>query len=188
MTTSIEKGSQASPPSPASEQPPWHVYVEGVRLIALRRLGDASLADDVAQEAITRAIASLAAGRSEPIGDLGAFVYGIARHLITDLHRGGGRTVPLDSVAEPLEPRADALDQAIASEERHQVHEALAQLDPADRQLLTQFFVEGLDADAIATRLGSTAVNIRKRKSRLLERLRRLVRGSHENGSGSTGI
>lgn len=187
VTSSIERSSPAFHPSPASGEPPWHVYAEGVRLIALRRLGDASLADDVAQEAITRAISSLVDGRSEPISDLGAFVYGIARHLIADLHRGGGRTVPLESVAEPLEPRASALDTAIAAEERQQVNDALQRLDAADRDLLTQFFIEGRDADDIARRLGSTAVNIRKRKSRLLQRLRRLVKGGHESDPSPTG-
>lgn len=168
------------------EQPPWHIYAEGVRLIALRRLGDASAADDIAQEAITRAISSLATGRAEPIADLGAFVYGIARHLIADLHRGAGRTVALEEIVEPAESRPGALDLAVANEERQQVRDALNELSAADRDLLRQFYSDGREAEEIASRLGTTVVNIRKRKSRLLERLRALVRG-HDNGVAPTG-
>lgn len=162
------------------------MYADGVRLIALRALGERSLADDIAQEAVARAIAVLAEGRGETIGDLRAFIYGIARHLIADAHRARDRTVALDGVAEPPEPRLDALETTIADEERRQVRAALKELPPRDRNILRLCFFEGLDAVAIAARLRESVVTIRKRKSRALERLRRAFFNGHEPPPGPT--
>lgn len=166
--------------------PNWGVYAEGVRLIALRALGDPAQAADVAQEAITRAIASLADGRPDPIRDVGGFVYGIARHIIADLHRSQSRNVPIDETPEVPTAHPDALESAIAEEDRQRVRSALQELPASDRDLLHDFFVDGLTADVIAARLGETPVNIRKRKSRALERLRRVF-GGHGKRSGATG-
>jgi RNA polymerase sigma-70 factor (ECF subfamily) len=160
------------------------VYAAGIRLLALRALGDASLADDIAQEAVTRAIAAIASGRGDSIADVGGFVYGIARHLIADVHRARGRTVELDAVPEPPAPAVNALDAAIAEEDRRRVRAALDELPPADRDLLRCFFLEGLRAEEVGERLGETPVNIRKRKSRALERLRRLF--GHESADNAT--
>ena len=177
VASSLGKQSHSGDPdlraSPVSE-PAWGLYADGVRLIALRALGDTSLADDIAQEAITRAIASLAADRGKPIADLGGFVYGIARHLITDVHRARGRTVSVDSVPEPTAPLPGALDLAIEEEDRHRLRSALSELDATDRNLLRLFFVDGLGAEEIGRQLNEPPVNIRKRKSRALARLRRV--------------
>jgi RNA polymerase sigma factor (sigma-70 family) len=164
-----------SVPPALPDDAPWGVYAEGVRIIALRALGDAALADDVAQEAVTRAIAAVAEGRD--VDDLGAFVYGIARHLIADAHRGRARTVPLGAVPEPPAPQTDALDAAIAAEDAGRVRAAIAQLPEGERELLYLYFVEGLHADDIARRLRESPVTIRKRKSRALERLRQVFAG-----------
>lgn len=190
LTSSIHKPSFPGAPrlSPAGGEsaPPWQLYAEGVKVIARRRLGDASLADDVAQESITRAITTLASHRDAPVADLGAFVYGIARHIIADIQRGAPRTVPLEAVAEPEEPRRDALDLAIRNEERSQVRAAIQSLSADEQDLVRLLFVEGSSAEEIARRTGATAVSIRKRKSRLLERLRGLIRGGHKTPPAST--
>ena len=157
-----------------------------MRLIALRRLGDASQADDVAQESITRAITTLASRREAPIADLGAFIYGIARHLIADIQRGASRTVPIDAVAEVEERRRNALDLAIENEQRREVRNAIRSLSVDDQNLVQELFVEGISAEEIARRTGATAMSVRKRKSRLLERLRGLVRCGHKTPPAAT--
>lgn len=179
-----------SPPtatSPAGFAPadhPWQLYANGVRLIALRALADPAAADDVAHEAIARAMSALAS-RSGEIGDLRAFIYGIARHLIADAHRAAKRTLPIDSIPELPAPAIDALDATIGAEDWSRVHAAIRNLSERDRDLIELFFVEGLAADAVAVRLGDTPVNIRKRKSRVLERVRRALSG-HDSPPAST--
>lgn len=166
--------------------PGWEVVREGVRIIALRALGNASLAEDIAQESVARAIAALDSNRADSIGDVGAFVYGIARHLIADVHRGSGRSVSIDSVAAPPAPHVDALNAVIADEDAARVRVAVSQLPAGDRDLLRLYFVEGLQADEIAKRLREPMVNVRKRKSRALERLRRIFLGCHAEAPSPT--
>ena len=167
--------------------PDWEVLGEGVRIIAVRALGDSVKAEDVAQESIARALASFASGRAEAIEDPAAFVYGIARHIITDVHRASGRIVSIDFVDEPPAPHIDALDGVIAEEDAVRVRAAVTELPTADRDLLRLYFVDGLRAEEIATRLREPIVNVRKRKSRALERLRRIFLGCHAEPSSPTG-
>lgn len=170
----------------AGPEPQWAVIADGIRLIALRALGDPAQAEDIAQEAITRAIASLAAGRETPISDPGAFVYGIARHLIADMHRREARRVALEGVPEPIEPKPDALERAIAADERERVRHAMSGLAEPDRQILRLFFVQGLTAEEVGVRFGETAITIRKRKSRALARLRQAFLGGGHDFAAET--
>ena len=143
----------------------------GIRLMALRALGDADLADEVAQEAIVRAFHSL---RSSRPGKLGPFVAGIARHVIADIIRARPREVPLDDLAPDSEPRtrSDPLATLCDAAEQQRVRQALGQLSQEDRGLLQLVFFEGLSPSEIAQRLGAPPERIRQRKLRALGRLR----------------
>lgn len=165
----------------AHTEPQWDLYARGVRLIALRALGNAAMADDIAQESIARAMAKAAVAPPGTIADMGAFVHGIARHLIADVHRGADRLVPLDDVEEPGVTGIDVLSALIADEERARVREAIAQLSEGDRDILRWSFFDGLQPDEIARRIRQSAVSVRKRKSRALDRLRRAFFGLVES-------
>jgi RNA polymerase sigma factor (sigma-70 family) len=156
-----------------SRGPQWDLFANGVRIIAARALGDGAAAEDIAQEAVARALAKIGRDGPDSIQDIPAFVYGVARNLIADAHRSRYRTVPLDAVEEPAESRPDALAAAVSLEERERVREALLQLSAADRYILQLSFFDGLQPDEIAKRTKEPAANVRQRKSRALERLRR---------------
>ena len=150
--------------------------------MALYALGDASTADDVAQEAVTRALAR--ASEIRDAAKIPAFVAGIARHIITDHIRAKQRVeVDIDQIDIP-HAHPDALAQLMADEERSQLREALLQLSAVDREILRLSYQEGLGPAEVATRLNETSVVIRKRKSRALERLRTLFTQIAEPGSG----
>ncbi len=143
--------------------------------MALHRLGDADLADEVAQETLARTVAAIRGGRAGDIQSLGAFVHGIARHVIVDLSRGRQRQAGSDGLASAPDPATldrDALGLVISNEERAQVRAALGRLDAGDREILHLSFYEGLTPAEVALRLSKDPVVIRKRKSRALERLR----------------
>lgn len=144
----------------------------GLRVLALRQLGNAATAEDVAQEAIVRALGAIANGQLREPHKVAAFVAGIARHIITD-HIRAKRHVEVDVFAIEL-PSAhpDALAELISSEERAQLRHMLARLSTADQELLRLTYEEGLSAAEVAERLQETPVVVRKRKSRALERLR----------------
>jgi RNA polymerase sigma-70 factor (ECF subfamily) len=159
----------------------------GVRLLALRSLRDVELAEEAAQETVARALAALRGGQVHDVAHIGAFVRGIAYHVIADLHRARHRTTPLDDSPEAPDPPSgdpDALQLIVSQEEDERLRTALAELSTADRELLRLSFFEGLTPLKLAARLGEPAARIRKRKSRALERLRHALaeadEGSHE--------
>lgn len=167
----------------------------GIRLMALRALGNADLADEVAQESIARAFHALRSSRPER---LGPFVAGIARHVIADIIRARPREVSLDDLAPGSEPQtfSDPLAILCDAAEQARVHHALGLLAPDDRELLRLVFFDGLSPSDIAQRLGAPPERIRQRKLRALERLRRAfdhatesaepARSRHDSPAGAT--
>lgn len=156
----------------------------GVRIMALRALGDLEAADEAVQETLARAIAALRDGRLRDRAKLGAFVAGIARHVIADVFRARQRTLPIEAL--PLNvavaKASDPLARIISDEERRRLEVALAQLSLRDRDILRMCFFEGLSPAEVAARLGESAERIRKRKSRALERLRRAFLDARQEG------
>lgn len=167
--------------------PDLELLRSGLRILALRALGDPHAADDVVQETMARVLAALAKG-TRP-GHLGAFARGVARHVIADLQRGWRRTpdeLPPDGAGIPS-PNPDALDALVTAEEHARLADALDHLSPADRELLRLVYFEGLAPGELAARLGEPSERIRKRKQRALERLRRAFRGLDPDLSRSAG-
>jgi len=171
VTVALDPGARA----PAVEGFP-DSFTDGLYLAALRTLGDAEDAQDAVQETLARALDGIRT-RELPSGvRLGAFVHGIARHVIVDIlrrrvrDRGRGTRTPMVS------PHPSPLDQLVASEERERVRAAMAKLPARDRDLLRRCFVDGERLVAIAAELGETPESIRKRKSRALERLREILK------------
>lgn len=151
----------------------------GLRLMALRALGDLEAAEEAVQETLARAFDVLRGGRRLDPRELGAFVGGIARHVIVDAHRARQRAVSLESLPDP--PAATATDDPLAAlvsaDERARLRAALGRLSTGDYELLRLSFFEALTPGQLATRLRQPAERIRKRKSRALDRLRRAFFG-----------
>lgn len=164
--------------------------IPGLRVMALRALGDAALADDIAQEALTRAITALDKGSVRQHGNMAAFVAGIARHIITD-HIRARRRVEVDiDMIELAHGKPDALATLIADEEKSQLRAALQDLSAVDREILRLSYDEGLSPAEVAAQLGETSMVVRKRKSRALDRLRssfqRIAPERHETALRTT--
>ncbi len=164
----------------------------GLQIMALHALGDAEAAEEAVQETLVRALEALRNGRPRDPEKLGAFVRGIARHVVADVHHARQRTVSLDAMpgTERVTSTDNPLSALIIDEERNRVRRALAQLSAADHDILHLSFFDGLTPVEIAKRLGEPALRIRKRKSRALRRLRQAFsRGAgtcHESRSSRT--
>lgn len=156
----------------------------GLEILAIRALGDPDLAREAAQEALTRATVAWSKGVTTGAGRMGAFVAGIARHVIVDLRRLRARGPALDIDTIPI-PSAepDPLERLVGADERATVRQAIGRLAAADRELLRLCFYEGMTPAEIGERLGEPAERIRKRKSRALARLREILTG----GEGHVG-
>lgn len=153
-------------------------YRSGLCLLALRSLGDADVAEDVAQETLSRALTAIRGGSCR-IDHLGAFIHGIARHVIADVLRAREHAVDAAVIDRNMAIGPDPLTAAVTEDERARVHDALTQLSQGDELLLRMSFFEGLTPAEVATRLGEPALRVRKRKSRALARFRQIFLGGH---------
>ncbi len=105
-------------------------------------------------------------------GSRRAWLFGIARNAALDELRRAGRTAEL--FAEPAdgsEPAAD--EQAELSLSRAALRDALAKLDPRERELIALKFFAGLGNAEIASVLGISASNTGTRLHRTIDKLRR---------------
>ena len=159
---------------------------QGVRLLALRELGDMDAADEVAQETIARVFEALRTNRLDNPQALGAFARGIARHVIIDVIRARRWEAPLDSTAQgraETHTTDDALAVMVNAEQVGRVRDAIALLSPGEREIIHLSFFEGVTCQELATRLHQPAARVRKRKERALDRLRKAFFGSTGHSS-----
>ncbi len=156
------------------------VLRSGVRIMALRALGDADLADDVAQETVARVLAAIEDGRVQQPESLGGFAHGVARHVLSDVIRERERQLSMDALdpasRDPPMVGCDPLEMLVRLETENGLRAALRQLSDRDRDLLRLSYFDGLKPAQIAERMGVAVTRIRMRKSRALERLRRAFR------------
>lgn len=148
------------------------VLRSGIVLMALRALGDPAAAEEIAQEALSRAFT--ATREPSATANLGAYVAGIARHVIADYFRARQRTGPMSQAAfeSVRDESPDALAVLCSDGEAARVRDALGALTDGDRELLTLCYFQDLPPTEIATRLGVPPERIRQRKLRALQRLR----------------
>jgi RNA polymerase sigma-70 factor (ECF subfamily) len=140
--------------------------------------GDGSVADDLAQEAFTRVLASRL--RPESTEHLVRYLYKTAVHLLRDRGRAAGRQ-PL-----PLLVEHDSPQPAPPVELRRDLARALAALGTRERRLLWMAHVEGMKHDAIADALGARSASIRVMLFRARRRLAMLL-GREDAGEGRIG-
>lgn len=110
-----------------------------------------------------------------PDDEVRLWLYGVARRVLANHHRGGARR---ERLGERLRQRLRAAAPADPGSEvprRLVVLAAMARLGELDREVLTLTFWEGLEPREIATVLGLSAPAVRARLSRARRRLRELV-------------
>ena len=151
-------------------------YGQRLRIFAARRIGDASAAEDIAQESLTRVVDALRNDQIENIDALPGFVFSTARniclHWVRSVSREQGALQRLHQEPATTRPiSGDPLSALIREERRSQVRAALATLGDDDRALLAMLYYEGLDSDEAAERLGASQPTVRVRKHRALRRL-----------------
>ncbi len=131
--------------------------------------------DDVADEALGRLV-ELAAFR--PVEHLDRLAFGIAKKVFLEWLRQSGRFAPLED-EPPIDPTLGSQSFRFIAET------AVGVLQPSERELLEQYFIEREKAEDLAFRLGTTAVAVRGRVFRLRRRLETTI--GEMMGSGASG-
>lgn len=138
--------------------------------MAYRFCRDRSRAEEMAQEAFLRAYRKLSHWRSD--APFSSWLFTLAANLYrSELRRIPIRTVPLEDVPEPGDPRIPSSDLDVEQQE-NAVRQAVALLPAKYRDVVILYYFQGQDVSAAARSLGMTEGTL---KSRLF-RARKLLR------------
>ena len=132
--------------------------------LAYRFCRDRGRAEEIAQEAFVRAFRALPGWRGE--GAFSTWLYALATNLCrSELRRLRPRTVPLDEVGEPRDPRSP--DGGLGDADRDQaVRRAVLSLPARYRDALVLFYFHGMDVATAARSLGLPEGTVKARLSR----------------------
>jgi RNA polymerase sigma-70 factor (ECF subfamily) len=146
-----------------------------VKAYLIRGGADAATAEELAQETLARIWAK--AGLYRPgVGNPEGWVLAMARNLRIDRLRKErvwelSNPLPEDHDAGPSEePSAD--ERVDAREREQRVREALADLPPEQREVITLSFVDGLSHSAVAKRLDLSLGTVKSRLRLAYEKMR----------------
>jgi len=162
----------------------------GVFTLALRLSGNTADAQDIAQEALLKAIRGLPDFRGE--SSLNTWVYRITvntwKNWLRSNSRHGGAAVPLDPVADISCPHlpdtgCDMGKSLEAEEAKSAVYFALSEMPPEDRAILTLRELDGCSYAEIAHILGLAEGTVKSRLFRAREVLRGKLSGQPKGGT-----
>jgi RNA polymerase sigma-70 factor (ECF subfamily) len=138
--------------------------------LAYRYCHDRGRSEEMAQEAFLRAYRGLAQWRKE--GAFSTWLFALAANFYrSELRRIPARTVPLDEVSEPVDPRAS--DGGLEEHDRDlAVRRAVLALPEKYRNALILFYFHEMDVPAAAASLGLPVGTVKARLFRGREILR----------------
>lgn len=155
---------------------PIESYRPRLLYFALRRLRDRTMAEEVAQDTLIAVLEALRDNKIKDPARLPGFIFGVAKNLVLKaLRKRSLQTVSWPDLPVEQDSWLDDPDAALLlDEQRQQVREALDQLSASDRDILRRTFVAEQSLEEVAVDMGIPNVAVRKRKSRALERLRKV--------------
>lgn len=138
------------------------------------QVSDATIAEDLTSEVFVRLVDKIDrfTYRGRP---LLAWLYAIARNLVTDHHRRAKLSQPLEPEKQPI---ADEVDVEEAVEDKlaqHRVIAAIPRLTEEQRQVILLRFIEGLDNASTASILNKSVNAVKALQHRALAALRRIL-------------
>jgi RNA polymerase sigma-70 factor, ECF subfamily len=145
---------------------------------AVARLGDVSLAEEIAQESLAALVRHWR--HSGPPSSAEAFVFAIARRRIGRAVWRRRLSVPLEEVFGARDDHPDPEAQAISRAEEDRVRAALARLPRRDREALLLVAVGELTMADTAAALGVSVSAVKMRVHRARGRLSALLGERHE--------
>ncbi|MGK5680172.1 RNA polymerase sigma factor [Actinoplanes sp. URMC 104] len=154
----------------------YEAMFESLLAYALRRVDQPDDAADVVSETF---LIAWRRAREMPDGDEAKlWLYGVARRVLANHHRGGVRRERLGERLRHLLRAAPAADPSVVVPVRVSVRSMLTRLAEPDREVLMLTFWEGLEPREIAVVLGISPAVARTRLSRARARFRELLEPS----------
>lgn len=153
---------------PAAFAPLYRRYVGPIYGFCYQRLGTRELAEDATSQTFVKALAALPGYRSSSFR---AWLYAIARNVVTDLHRERSN-VPLD---DAIPVASDDLETSVLRRTSElDVRRLLERLTPEQREVV-ELRLAGLKGPEIAEALGRSHGAVRALQYRAWQQLRTLL-------------
>jgi RNA polymerase sigma-70 factor (ECF subfamily) len=158
-------------------------YFGRIFSLAYRMLGDRTAAEDVSQEIFLKVHRAI--DRLDPERDPGPWLTTIACNACREYWRGRHqkmalRSESIDEIAdwEGRHPRAEGSPETelLSGERRAQVQDAIRQLPESLREVVVLHDYEGLSHQEVAVAVGTTYAAVRKRYSRAVGRLAKILK------------
>ena len=150
----------------------YDAYSSGIYRYAMRRLGDAAVAEDCAAETFARFLKALQERRG-PRDHLQAYLYRIAHNWIVDFYRNNEQTSEL---SEALRSEADIPEDEAAKHIRQkQVRKAIRMLTPDQQNVVALKYLEDWCNEEIACALHKPVGAVKSIQHRALKSLQKLL-------------
>ena len=137
----------------------WRTHGPELYAVAVRRLGDRQLAEEVVADTFARAWRR---GHQPHRGSLRTFLFAVLRNGIIDAQRHRSAR-PVDPVGELPAGSATEDDAARTIEQRLQLREALRQLSEAHRAVIVECHLRDRPYDEVAAELDVPVATLRTR-------------------------
>ena len=151
----------------------------GLRLLIMRRTGNAEVAEDLLNEAACTTWEKWQAGLIARPEEIGGYIFQVAMNLLRNHRRSVGdradrRAAPevLGALPDDIEPTDRWVEKKIALRVKHILKELRT---PRDREILTRFYLEDQDKDVICRDLSLDADQFDKVLHRARGRLKELI-------------
>ena len=132
---------------------------------------DSGQAEDMMQECFLRAIFSL----DDEHGNMRAWLYRVARNILTDHLRSRRSSISLDKLAETPSDAPGPLALYLRTEKQQLLMEKLATLEPRRREVLCLQYFGGLSQKDIASLLHLSHQNVRVLSLRARKELKQKI-------------
>ncbi len=153
---------------PAAFGPLYRRYVRPIYAFCFQRLGTRELAEDATSQTFVKVLAALPGYRSDSFR---AWLYAIARNVVTDLHRAHP-TAALDDL--PIAAADDPETEVLRRASERDVRQLLAQLTDEQRDVV-ELRLSGLKGPEIAEALGRSPGSVRALQFRAYQHLRAIL-------------
>jgi RNA polymerase sigma-70 factor (ECF subfamily) len=151
----------------------------GLRLLILRRTGDAEVAADLLNEAACTTWEKWQAGLIHRPEEIGGYIFQVAMNLLRNHRRSIAERSDRRAASEVLDSLPDsteATDRWVDKKIALQVRRILQELrTPRDREILTRFYLDDQDKEAICRDLSLDADQFDKVLHRARGRLKELI-------------
>lgn len=153
----------------------YELHIDAVYRYCVYRTRTVSDAEDLTSEVFRRSLASIS--RYEPNRPFLAFLYTIARNLLTDAARSASNREVRDELAIDAAPGSIAIPEAHAQskDSARLLQAAIRQLPPAQQEVIVLRFIEEKSYEEVAKLLNRPESTIRGTQMRALVSLRKLM-------------